>query len=535
MLVSGLFLSAHAVKAPCLTPAMGWNSYDCYNYAVTQTQFMANVHYVAGNLKKFGWEYCVVDFVWWIPQNGQYGNNQSGNWNFGKIDQYGRFLPDTTRFPSSRGGKGFKPLADSVHNLGLKFGIHVMRGVPRMAVRGNYPIYNSTYTCSQAADQNSTCSWLDWMYGANMNSPAGQAYLNSILSLYSDWEVDFIKVDDLSSPYHASEVVGYANAIASVSREIVLSTSPGATPVNQASHVMQYANQWRLVGDLWDDWGQITNAVKTAESWRNTLVNGKIVAGPGHWPDVDMLPFGRLALYGPVGSPRYSLSKISKGEHRVLYFTFCIYNNPLMWGGNLPENSNDRFYDSLMMNSDAIFINQQGIKGRVLKAASTNTPVGVSTHPADTTTKFLMLCNTSNSSQTISVALNTIGFPAEQAVPVRNVWTKATIGNVTGTFTQTIPSHDAGLYILGDGLMTTVAPVPRKEPSAHPAAERVFFTASKRVAIPAAFTGNAARISTFSLSGNLLTSTVTRERSIQLDRTNRRGDQVSIVKIEEIR
>ena len=100
MLVSGLFLSAHAVKAPCLTPAMGWNSYDCYNYAVTQTQFMANVHYVAGNLKKFGWEYCVVDFVWWIPQNGQYGNNQSGNWNFGKIDQYGRFLPDTTRSPT---------------------------------------------------------------------------------------------------------------------------------------------------------------------------------------------------------------------------------------------------------------------------------------------------------------------------------------------------------------------------------------------------------------------------------------------------
>jgi alpha-galactosidase len=120
---------------------MGGNSCNCYSYSVTEAEFMANAHYMANNLKQYGWQYCVVDFVWWIPYNGTYGNNLSGNWNFGYMDQYGRFLPDTTRFPSSRGGRGFKPLADSVHNLGLKFGIHVMRGVPRMAMSWCFPVF----------------------------------------------------------------------------------------------------------------------------------------------------------------------------------------------------------------------------------------------------------------------------------------------------------------------------------------------------------------------------------------------------------
>lgn len=281
---------------------------------------------------------------------GDWAGSQGTNMDLGNLDKNGRFWPDTTRFPSAKGGKGFKPLSDSCHALGLKFGIHVMRGVPRMAVKRNCQILNSTSTCTDAADQNSTCSWLDWMYGTNMSNPAGQAYLNSILSLYDSWGVDFLKVDDLSSPYHSAEVEGYAHAIDSVSREIVFSTSPGATPLDTASHVSKYANMWRLVNDFWDidfnnnkNWGDITNAYSVAESWRKTLVDGKIIAGPGHWPDVDMLPFGHLSIRGPRGSARYSLSTLTKGEHRLIFSLWCINNQPLMYGGNMPDNKDNLF------------------------------------------------------------------------------------------------------------------------------------------------------------------------------------------------
>jgi alpha-galactosidase len=534
LVVSGLLIPAQALKAPCTVPPMGWNSYDCWNYAVTESQFMQNAHYLA-NLKQYGWQYCVVDFVWWIPLNGIYGNNQSGNWNFGKIDQYGRFLPDTTRFPSSRGGRGFKPLADSVHNLGLKFGIHIMRGVPRMAVRSNYTIYNSTYTCSQAANTGSTCPWLDWMYGAN-NNAAGQAYFNSIFTLYDSWDVDYVKIDDLSAQtYHAAEVVMYANSIAGVSREIVFSTSPGATPVNQANHVSQYANMWRLVNDFWDvdvngnkNWTDIVNAFNVDESWRATSVQW----GQGVWPDVDMLPFGHISLYGPRWNPRYSLSTLTKGEHRLIYLLWCVNNGPLMWGGNLPDNTNDRFYDSLMTNVDAIFINQRGIRARNLRAQNTGTPIWTSTHPTDTTTKFLMLGNTSGSSQTISVTLSTIGITG--TVPVRDAWTGAGLGNFTTTFSRTIPSHDAGLYILGNG-STEVAPVEHIEKFTLPAAEKIFFTTNSRCFIPAAFAGKTVKVSVFGLDGKMVNSVITRDRSIRLYKNESQGEKVGIIKITEIR
>lgn len=537
--ISGLLLTAQAKKAPCPVPPMGWNSYNCWNYCVTEKQFMENAHYLA-NLKQYGWEYVVVDFIWWVPVNGQYGGGQGGDWNKGNMDQYGRFLPDTGRFPSAKGGRGFKPLADSVHNLGLKFGIHLMRGVPKMAVRRNSPVLNTTFTCTDAADQTSTCPWLDWMYGAK-NTPAGQAYLTSMVNLCDSWGADYLKIDDLSAAtYHGPEVVMYANAIAQASREIVFSTSPGATPLNQAAHVSQYANMWRLVNDLWDTWGQLTDAYNVDESWRAPTVANTVNWGPGKWPDIDMLPFGHLALIGPVGQPRYSLSTYTKGEHRLMFLLWCVNNGPLMWGGHLPDNSNDKFYDSLMTNSNALFINQRGIKARVLKAQSTGTPIWTSTNPLDTSTKFVLLGNTSSSSQTVSISLNSIGFSATQAVPVKNIWTGATLSNFTGTFAQTIPSHDAGLYALGSGPMVWPSvhtqPVKAVEKPTMASTGNVFFTTGDRFVVPAAFAGKTVKISAFSLGGKLLNSVVTHDRSIQLyKKSNPQSEKIAIVKITEVR
>ena len=210
-----------------------------------------------------------------------------------------------------------------------------------------------------------------------------------------------------------------------------------------------------------------------------------------------------------------------------------------MWGGNLPDNSNDKFYDSLMTNSNALFINQHGIKARVLKAQSTGTPIWTSTNPLDTTTKFVLLGNTSSSSQTISVTLNTIGFSATQAVPVKNIWTGATTGNFTGTFAQTIPSHDAGLYVLGSGSMvwpsTKVQPVQSVEKPTTVTAGNVFFATGDRFDIPAAFAGKTVKVSIFNVSGKILNSVVTHDRSVQLYKNAATGEKAAIVKINEVR
>ena len=126
------------------------------------------------------------------------------------MDEYGRLLPNINKFPSAFGGKGFKPLGDYIHSLGLKFGIHVMRGIPRQAVWARSKVLGANgITADMIADTSSTCPWMNHMYGLNMSKPGAQEYLNSILQLYASWGVDFIKVDDIARPYSVKEIEGY--------------------------------------------------------------------------------------------------------------------------------------------------------------------------------------------------------------------------------------------------------------------------------------------------------------------------------------
>ena len=275
------------------TPPMGWNSYDCFGYGVNEKQVKENAEYLATHLKKFGWEYVIVDFLWSLPDVGPEMQNVQLYQNehfFPRLnmDPNGRLLPDTLRFPSSAGNKGFLPLAAYIHSKGLKFGIHVMRGIPRQASFEKSPVLNSSYTAAQVANPLDTCNWMNHMFGLDMTRPGAQEYLNSILNLYASWDVDFVKIDDLSSPYHKAEIEGYRKARDLCGRDIVISTSPGETPINEAAHISLNANLWRLLGDLWDDWKAVDHAFDVIERWNN-------VRNPGQCPEPHMLPLGKLS------------------------------------------------------------------------------------------------------------------------------------------------------------------------------------------------------------------------------------------------
>ena len=114
-----------------MTPPMGWNSWDCFGLDVNEAEIKENAKYMATHLKEYGWEYIVVDLGWYAPEVTTTNYKKK---NIPMItDEFGRLIPVEERFPSSAGGKGFKPLADYIHSLGLKFGIHIMRGMPWIA------------------------------------------------------------------------------------------------------------------------------------------------------------------------------------------------------------------------------------------------------------------------------------------------------------------------------------------------------------------------------------------------------------------
>lgn len=424
------------------TPPMGWNSYNCFGSAVHEDEVKANTDYMAKNLKPYGWQYIVVDFLWSYdnPPGSNIGNPfqkrlQDGSYiPWLTMDEWGRLTPQPNKFPSAFGGNGFKPLADYVHAQGLKFGIHVMRGIPRQAVWAKSPVKGTNgITADMIADTNSTCPWMNHMYGLDMKKPGAQEYLNSLLELYASWGVDFIKVDDLSRPYSAAEVEGYKKAIDQCGRPVALSLSPGETPVSQATHATKYANMWRMADDFWDNWKEVLHMFDYAKSWEG-------VGGPGHWPDCDMIQIGKLSKRGPVGVERYS--RFTEDELYTHMTFWCIYRSPLMLGGNLPENRELEL--KLFTNNEVLATNQNGENPRQLYKKD-GAMVWYS-HVQGSKDLYVALFNIGDKAQSVAVNLAALGLKGK--IKVRDLWKRQDIGTYKTNYQQNINIHGAALFRL---------------------------------------------------------------------------------------
>ncbi|WP_445725694.1 glycoside hydrolase family 27 protein, partial [Flavobacterium sp.] len=309
-------MNNNKISKRALKPPMGWNSWDCFGTNVTEQEVKENAEFIAKNLKQYGWEYVVVDLGWYGPEidNHNYKTENIPQ----LIDEYGRLIPDPIRFPSSVNGAGFKPLADYIHSLGLKLGIHIMRGIPVQAVQQETNVKGTNVTADQISYNSERCPWFNSLRTLDFSKPEAQNYYNSIFELYAQWGVDYIKADDINawsevhrssgsptgegSPYRIDDIEGMAKAIDNCGRDIVFSISPGGPETTIINHLRNHANLWRISADFWDEWGSLKMQMNRCATWAPFVTEG-------HWPDADMLPLGDL----PRGE--------SGGINRVSNFT----------------------------------------------------------------------------------------------------------------------------------------------------------------------------------------------------------------------
>jgi len=412
------------------TPPMGWNSWDCYGPTVTETEVKANADYMASKLKRFGWKYIVVDIRWFIENDKAGGYNQTDARYV--MDEYGRYQPAVNRFPSAANGQGFKPIADYIHNKGLKFGIHIMRGIPKLAVEKKLPIKGANgITADQISSTELLCTWLkDNLTVAD--KPGAQEYYNSIFNLYASWGVDFVKVDDLSRPYHTSEIEMIRKAIDQCGRPIVLSTSPGETPIEDAEHVRNHANMWRMVDDVWDTWPHITHLMEVCQKWFPFIA-------PGTWPDCDMIPLGRIAIRGERGKDR--MTRLTQDEQYTLITLFTIFRSPLMFGGDLP--SNDAFTSSLLTNKEVLKMHREGSNVRPLLYKDGK--LIITSHNAKEKCLYLAMFNTNNNPCEVSISLKDLGLSGNN-IKCTDLWTKKILSTITESISLTLRPHASVLY-----------------------------------------------------------------------------------------
>ena len=407
-------------NACAMTPPRGWNSYDYYDTNVTEADVLANAAYMAQHLKPYGWEYVVVDIQWYAYHTASM-REQYQYIPFGKneMDAYGRLLPCPDKFPSSRNGAGFKPLADQIHAMGLKFGIHIMRGIPRMAAHLHLPVFGSHATADQIADPNSICEWNPDMYGLR-NTAAAQDYYDSLLQLYASWGVDYIKCDDIcSTGFHPHrgygekhEVEMLHRAIDRCGRPMVLSLSPGPATVEESWHYGKYANMWRITDDFWDHWDTLLDMFDRCQKWQDHV-------SPGCWPDCDMLPLGKLGKH--FGSERDT--RFTKEEQRTMMTLWCIFGSPLMLGAEMTKL--DDWTLSLLQNERLLHLENGTFRSRQVLRTK-DVCVWAAMNPAGEA--YVALFNLTQQPRQISISMEACSqmftgccWPEGQLI--QNVWT----------------------------------------------------------------------------------------------------------------
>jgi alpha-galactosidase len=420
-------------KSLAIKPPMGWNSWDCLGWGATEAEVRANAEYMAKNLKGLGYEYIVIDMLW-------YGDEIASDFeafvhetvpvkpNY-YLDEYGRFLPDPVRYPSSKDGKGFKPLADYIHSLGLKFGVHILRGIPWQAADKNITIKGTSIRAASIAQPDKGCEWYDGIYGIDMTKPGAQEYYNSQFELFAEWGVDFVKADDMEE----LDLVAVSRASRTCGRKIVLSIVGNSIPMNIQK---ENAHMARLGADFWDVWEMLKRGFPLAA---RAVKNSE----PGFWPDLDMLPIGKLGLKISYKGPDPRISNFNKEELHSLLTLWYISRQPLMIGGYLPET--DKYTLELLKNEEALAVDRNSINNRQIKFK--NAIIIWTADIQGSEDKYLAFFNQWESREPVNIKVNwsQLGLAGTE-YKVRDLWAKKDIGAFKGEFSAPVSAHGAGLY-----------------------------------------------------------------------------------------
>lgn len=421
------------------TPPMGWNSWDCYGASVTEEELRGNAAYIAQHMKAFGWEYVVCDIQWYEPNATHSSYSPFVPLD---MDEYGRLIPAVNRFPSAANGQGFQPIADYIHGLGLKFGIHMMRGIPRQAVHAATPIKGCSATAREIAHPFSLCSWNTDMYGVNPHAYGAQQYYNSIFELYASWGVDFVKVDDICvtafqphNLYSAKEEIELIHhAIEHCGRDMVLSLSPGPAIREQAEHLCANANMWRITDDFWDLWPHLVHMFDRCNAWAD-------IVREGCWPDCDMLPLGHIGIRSVEHGMTDRWTHFTKEEQRTMMTLWCMFRSPLMVGAELRDN--DEWTLSLLTNPEVLRLLKHSFGARQIARSGSHI---IWSSKDEDGSRYVALFNLGTIPSHIECTLETLNLRG--SYQVRDLWERKESAETDIGIHVVLPPHGAALYKL---------------------------------------------------------------------------------------
>lgn len=382
-----------------LTPAMGWNSWNCWGVSVDQEKVLASAHaIVAKGLVEHGWSYINIDDTW---QGQRPGPTHA--------------LQPNEKFPD------LKKFCDDIHAMGLKAGIYSTPWITSYAVYpgGSADTPEGTWT-KPAGPKTVNRKIKPWHLG-------DYSFAKADARQWAEWGIDYLKYD--WSPNEAPETKEMADALRASGRDIIYSLSNNA-PFANAAVLSSLANSWRTTGDIRDVWGNLRGIWAQQEKWRE-------FAGPGHWNDPDMLVIGPV----DVGSGKsIRPSRLTPNEQYTHITLWCLLSAPLLIG--CPVEKADDFTLSLLSNDEVLAIDQDEL-GRQAKQQVVDGRKQVYVKELADGSHAIGFFNLAQEPQTISVTWAQIGL--KKPVRGRDLWRQQDVKLSGDGFSVEVGRHGAHL------------------------------------------------------------------------------------------
>jgi hypothetical protein len=416
---SAAVMAERTFKPLAPKPPMGWNSFDSYRLDIHEQACMENLKTFVEVFKPLGYEYFVIDAGWYYEYKLRPGTliPVAGDDKIldDNLDKYGYLIPSHCFFPN-----GLKPIADACHKQGVKFGVHIMRGIPRKAVKLNTPVKGTKYFARDIADTASICVWCSLNYGVDMTKPGSQEYYDGFIQQLADYGVDFIKADDIVE--FPAEIEAVVKAIEKTGRPITLSLSPGGRVLGNEIATYEKADMLRVTGDVWDKQSSIDKSFAAWEKWQHVPVR------EGFWFDMDMIPFGELRVTTPKDTPDDKAGH--EGKHRFDNFTVpqketfitmrALSASPLFMGGVLPTLDKESL--RLLTNKEMIACNQNGKMGHMIEYSDYVQTWLTQKRGAEKESGWVGVFNRSGEKKTTHVSLKSLGLEPDKKYNLYDIW-----------------------------------------------------------------------------------------------------------------